>query len=90
MGSVPVDECIIQLELKHKVPQTVLDDCFRLISTIGAGRQHAEGIRGASVHGPAKVVDEETVHNRKGDFLVLGGNANASRRVSSHALSGSA
>lgn len=81
VGCVPIDECVIQLELKHKVSQAVLDDCFRLISAIGAGRQDAQSIRGASVHGAVKVVDEETIKGR------LFGVGRERRRVASSLVS---
>lgn len=76
-GRVPVDECIIQLEFEHKVTQAILNSCARLISTIGTGRQNAQGIGGASIHS-ALVVDGETAGRRTFGF---GGNANATRRV---------
>lgn len=60
VGCVPVDECIIQLEFEHKIPQMILDSCARLISTIGAGRQDAQGIGSTSVHGAVQMADGET------------------------------
>lgn len=78
--AVPVDECIVQLEFKHKVPQTILNGCARLINTIGAGRKNAQGIGSASIHGCWWWLMVEV---KKGEnFWLWAETRNASRRAS--------
>jgi hypothetical protein len=77
--AVPVDECIIQLEFEHKVPQTILDGYARLVSTIGAARKNAQGIGSASIH---ECWWWLMVEDRKGEnFWLWAETRNASRRV---------
>lgn len=51
VGCAPVDKSIVQLEFENEVPQSVLNCRARFISTIGAGRENAQGIGSASIHG---------------------------------------
>lgn len=51
VGCVPIDECIIQLELQDEIAQTGLSEGARILSTIGARLENAQGVGGASIHG---------------------------------------
>lgn len=89
VGCVPVDECVIQLEFKHKVAQAILDGGAGFISTIGARCQNAQGIGSASIHGVADGGDGGSDAGGKGELLAFGWKH---QRVASRldALSGSA
>lgn len=51
VGCVPVNECVVQLELQDKIAQTSLSEGARVLGTIGAGFENAQGVGGASIHG---------------------------------------
>lgn len=68
---LPVNECVVQLEFEHKVAQAILNGSARLISTIGARRQNAQGIGSAPVHYAGQLVDGETAGTE--DFWIRAG-----------------